>query len=257
MVRLIDDKEVLVGLRILAEMAFPKRCHACSREYASVAEFTAATQALHAHCSGLERSRDDDDKLIVALFRKCACGSTLRTIFHGHHDSWAEMSRRQRFGEMLERLVVMGIPRDIAHAELLKFVQGRPNDLLLLRSVRILLVDDSDLVRSILRGILRRHDYQVVGEAHNGVEAVEMARCLKPDVIFMDIEMPIMNGLDALHQIKTLPLNTRVVMVSTQTRKESVAHAISHGAAGFIVKPFNTDRVLETLKHLVVSRMEN
>lgn len=74
-------RKILSGLRELEVSAFPKRCACCAREYASVAEFIAATQAPPSNCSGLKPGRDDDGNAIVELFRNCDCGSTLMECF--------------------------------------------------------------------------------------------------------------------------------------------------------------------------------
>lgn len=111
----------------------------------------------------------------------------------------------------------------------------------------VLIVDDNDIMRSILRGILRSHEYNVVGEARNGVAAVEMADRLKPDIICLDVLMPEKNGLEALLEIKAARPEVHVVMVTGNADPDTVQESIMNGAAGFIVKPFNAARVLDTL----------
>jgi two-component system chemotaxis response regulator CheY len=113
--------------------------------------------------------------------------------------------------------------------------------------VKILIVDDNDLMRTLLRGILRNEEYQIVGEAKNGVIAVEMSERFKPDIICMDVMMPEMDGLEALQTIKAAHPQIRVVMVTGNPSVENVREAIQNGASGFIVKPFNAAKVLDTL----------
>lgn len=112
----------------------------------------------------------------------------------------------------------------------------------------ILIVDDNDMMRTLLRGILRGEEYEVAGEARNGSAAVEMAERLKPDIVCLDVMMPEMDGLEALQAIKhTLP-GVAVVMISGNASPDNVREALEQGAAGFIVKPFNAARVLDTLQ---------
>ncbi len=106
-------------------------------------------------------------------------------------------------------------------------------------SVRILLVDDEDLVRSGFRLILETEaDFEVVGEARNGVEAVELTRDLDPNVVLMDIQMPEMNGLEATRQIAMLGREetSRVLILTTFELDEYVYEALRAGASGFLLK---------------------
>ncbi|MDQ7038714.1 MAG: chemotaxis response regulator protein-glutamate methylesterase [Aquificota bacterium] len=106
--------------------------------------------------------------------------------------------------------------------------------------IRVLIVDDSPFVRLALKKILQSAgDMEVVGEASNGKEAVERARDLKPDVITLDINMPVMDGLTALEEIKRVHPEGKVLMVSALTKegaKETI-EALSRGAIDFITKP--------------------
>lgn len=113
---------------------------------------------------------------------------------------------------------------------------------------RILIVDDADITRALLRTLLRREEYDVVGEASNGEQAIEMAQRVQPDVICLDVDMPKMGGLEVLAQLRqTLP-QAAVLMVTAHTERETVQTAIANGAAGYIVKPFNAGRVLASIE---------
>ena len=106
-------------------------------------------------------------------------------------------------------------------------------------SLRILLVDDEDLVRSGFRLILEADpDIEVVGEARNGVEAIDLATKLDPNVVLMDIQMPEMNGLEATRQIATLGREetSRVLILTTFELDEYVYEALRAGASGFLLK---------------------
>lgn len=114
---------------------------------------------------------------------------------------------------------------------------------------KVLIVDDNDLMRTLLRGMLRGEEYQVVGEARNGIQAVEMVQKIKPDIVCLDVMMPEMDGLEALQAMKQAKPDLIVVMITGNPSVENVQESIQHGAAGFIVKPFNTAKVLDTLSH--------
>jgi DNA-binding NarL/FixJ family response regulator len=106
-------------------------------------------------------------------------------------------------------------------------------------SIRVLLADDENLVRSGLRLILEAEgDIEVVGEAANGVEAVEAAKRLDPDVILMDVQMPVKNGLAATHEIAALGRaeTSRVIILTTFDLDEYVYEALRAGASGFLLK---------------------
>lgn len=112
---------------------------------------------------------------------------------------------------------------------------------------KVLIVDDNDLMRTLLRGILRHEEYQIVGEAKNGVIALDMVERLMPDIICMDVMMPEMDGLAALQSIKAAHPAIIVVMITGNASVENVQGSIQGGASGFIVKPFNAAKVIDTL----------
>jgi two-component system chemotaxis response regulator CheY len=112
---------------------------------------------------------------------------------------------------------------------------------------RILLVDDNDVTRSLLRGMLRGEDYEIVGEANNGVQGFEMAIRLQPDIICLDVEMPGKNGIEVLGRLRTELPHATILMVTGHTDRATVLAAAEGGANGYIVKPFNAAKVLDTL----------
>lgn len=113
---------------------------------------------------------------------------------------------------------------------------------------RILIVDDAAFMRMMIRDILTKNGYEVVGEAQDGAQAVERYKDLKPDLITMDITMPEMDGIAALKEIKKLDGNAKVIMCSAMGQQAMVIDAIQAGAKDFIVKPFQADRVIEAIK---------
>ena len=119
---------------------------------------------------------------------------------------------------------------------------------------KILIVDDNDVMRALLRGILRNEDYQVVGEARNGMQALEMAERLTPDVVCLDVIMPELDGLEALKTLKRDYPAMGVVMITGNASMENVQEALELGADGFVVKPFNAARVLEALARVSSSK---
>ena len=111
----------------------------------------------------------------------------------------------------------------------------------------ILIVDDAAFMRMMLKDILSKNDFEVVGEAENGKAAVAAYQKLQPDIVTMDITMPEMNGIDAVKEIKAIDASAKVVMVSAMGQQPMVIEAIQAGAVDFIVKPFQPDRVVEAL----------
>ncbi|CAN7763952.1 response regulator [Paenibacillus sp. LjRoot153] len=117
----------------------------------------------------------------------------------------------------------------------------------------ILVVDDAAFMRLMLKEILTKGGHHVIGEAANGVEAIKKYSELKPDLVTMDITMPVLEGVDALIQIKQVDPNAKIIMCSAMGQQLMVVKAIKAGAKDFIVKPFQPDRVLEAIKKLLAS----
>ena len=118
---------------------------------------------------------------------------------------------------------------------------------------RILITDDALFMRVTLKNILTQHGFEVVGEAQNGRESVEMYQTLKPDLVTMDITMPEMDGIAALKEIKSIDPDACVVMCTAMGQKNMVVEAIQSGAKDFIVKPFQPERVVEALNKLLAA----
>jgi len=114
-------------------------------------------------------------------------------------------------------------------------------------SKRIMIVDDAIFMRMKLKDIVEKNGYEVVAEAQNGAEAIEKYRSEKPDIVTMDITMPEMNGIEALKGIRQINPHAKVLMCSAMGQQAMVMEAIQAGAIDFIVKPFETDRVLDSL----------
>ncbi|MCM3715139.1 response regulator [Halalkalibacter oceani] len=115
----------------------------------------------------------------------------------------------------------------------------------------ILIVDDAAFMRMMIKDILSKNGFEVVGEAANGAEAVEKYKELNPDLVTMDITMPEMDGIQALKEIKQIDGGAKVIMCSAMGQQSMVIDAIQSGAKDFIVKPFQADRVLEAIKKVL------
>lgn len=114
-------------------------------------------------------------------------------------------------------------------------------------SNKILIVDDAAFMRMMIKDILTKNGFEVVGEANDGTQAIEKFKDLKPDLVTMDITMPEMDGITALKEIRSLDPNARVIMCSAMGQQAMVIDAIQAGAKDFIVKPFQSDRVIEAI----------
>ncbi|NLE08649.1 MAG: response regulator [Dehalococcoidales bacterium] len=115
---------------------------------------------------------------------------------------------------------------------------------------KILIVDDSALVRMKCSKVLSSNGYSVI-EAENGEEALAKYKEHKPDGVLMDIVMPIMHGITALHEIRKIDPVAKVAMLTAMGQKSMVASALQEGARDFVVKPFREGRVIDTVQRLL------
>jgi DNA-binding NarL/FixJ family response regulator len=115
-------------------------------------------------------------------------------------------------------------------------------------TIRLLLVDDQALFREGLRILLSVHrDLEVVGEAANGKEAVELAADLKPDVVLMDLRMPVLDGVGATRLVRQEHPQTAVIVLTTFDDDENVFEALRAGAAGYLLKDVSSDKLVEAI----------
>lgn len=112
---------------------------------------------------------------------------------------------------------------------------------------KVLIVDDAAFIRMKLRQLLEKNNFEVVGEAENGKEALSLIRELRPDIVTLDITMPVMNGIECMSEIKKMDYMPTVIMVSAMGHEEFVQNAIMNGAKGFIIKPYKDEIVLNQL----------
>ena len=115
---------------------------------------------------------------------------------------------------------------------------------------KILIVDDSRTSRKILRGLLEENGHEIVDEAVNGQEGVQKFQTLKPDVVTMDITMPVLDGMEALKMIKALKPDSKVVMVTAAGQKNKMIDCIKLGADEFLTKPFDKAEIVAVINKL-------
>ncbi len=116
---------------------------------------------------------------------------------------------------------------------------------------KILIVDDSRTTRKILKQILETLGHEVVGEAINGEEGIAKHKELSPDLTTMDITMPIVDGIEALKQIRENDPHAKIIMVSAAGQKHKILEAMKAGAVEFLTKPFEEDEIAERIKSVV------
>lgn len=115
----------------------------------------------------------------------------------------------------------------------------------------VLIVDDAEFMRVMLRDIVEGMDMSVIGEAVNGDEAIALYRQFNPDLVLLDITMPVMDGTEALDSILKYDAQAKVVMITALGQREQVLKAVKAGALDFIIKPFDQERVQDTLRRVI------
>lgn len=116
---------------------------------------------------------------------------------------------------------------------------------------RVLIVDDSLYMRTVIKDALTSANYEVVGQAANGEQAIDMALSLKPDIITLDNILPDMLGLDILRTLKEERLPSKIIMISAVGQQSVVDEGLRLGLDGYIVKPFTAEQLLETIQQVL------
>lgn len=116
---------------------------------------------------------------------------------------------------------------------------------------KIMVVDDSRMIRNALKLFIESANHEVVFEAQNGKLAVDYYDIYKPDVVTMDINMPIMDGIEAVKQIKAKDSNARIIMMSALNQKDMVLGAIQNGATNYILKPVKKEAILNAISKIL------
>ncbi|UOF92078.1 response regulator transcription factor [Fodinisporobacter ferrooxydans] len=117
--------------------------------------------------------------------------------------------------------------------------------------IRVLVVDDHQLFRRGVIGILQlSEEFEVVGEGSNGEEAVDMVERVKPDVLIMDLSMPVMNGMEAMRQIQHMETSTRVLILTVNEEEEALFEAVKNGAQGYLIKTVEPNELLAAIRNV-------
>lgn len=172
-------------------------------------------------------------------------GSSSLTLEHDAAEAGAAGFIRKPFSQ---EQVVNGL-RQVAYAQQLLMVaarkknpfEGKPG------RAKAVIADDSQTIRHLLVAILTHMGVEVVGQACNGKQAVELVAKHNPDIVCLDIEMPNMNGLEALKAIRSQNPAAKVFMITTVGSRDSIMRAANAGANGYILKPFHPDKVVEAI----------
>ena len=142
--------------------------------------------------------------------------------------------------------------RQIVHAQtLLKRHGGVPAKTTAPTRGTAVVVDDSATMRRLLASILAEMQLQVLGEASDGRQGVELSCQHQPDLICLDMNMPVMNGLQALEQLRARQVKSKILMISGNSDREMVLQALKDGARGYILKPFEPDKVVAAINNLL------
>jgi two-component system chemotaxis response regulator CheY len=116
---------------------------------------------------------------------------------------------------------------------------------------KVLICDDSCFMRMVLRKVLLDHGHEIVGEAENGIEAIQLFRKHRPDIITMDITMPKLDGIGAVAIVHEEDPLTRIIMVTAIGQRAVIMDALKAGASDFIVKPFDSEQVIRTINKVL------
>ncbi len=117
--------------------------------------------------------------------------------------------------------------------------------------MKFMVVDDSNVIRTIIQDSLKDHDFEFVGAAENGVEAVIQFETYRPDFMTLDITMPLMDGIETIKKIMEIDTNVRILVISALSDKKTLLEAIKLGASGFLCKPFDKLDLIESIEELI------
>ncbi len=115
---------------------------------------------------------------------------------------------------------------------------------------RVLLVDDSPVIHNLLRKALEKNGYEVCGDARDGMEGVNMFTSLAPDLVFMDITMPVMDGITAARMIKSKSKDARIIMLTAMGDEEIMSQAMAAGVDVFLKKPFDEYKIISAISKI-------
>ena len=124
----------------------------------------------------------------------------------------------------------------------------------LVKNCTVVVADDDDVTRNLLRTVLRAAGLRVIGEGNDGTQALNQYQKLKPEIVCLDIEMPGMTGLEVLAKIRETDAETIVLMITGAATGDNVRSAIAARANGIIVKPFNTAKILAEIERAITRK---
>ena len=117
--------------------------------------------------------------------------------------------------------------------------------------MKFMVVDDSMVIREKIQNVLNDEEFEIVGTAKNGLEAVEQFKELKPRVMTLDITMPLMDGIETIKEIMSIDEDVRILVVSALADKSTLIQAMHLGAYGFLCKPFRDIELIEAVEELI------
>lgn len=118
-------------------------------------------------------------------------------------------------------------------------------------TIKLMIVDDSNIIRGKITRTLTQHDMEVVATACNGEEAIELFGRTQPDVVTMDLTMPRMDGLECIRALRKIKPNVQILVVSALSDKATAIQALKEGAQGFLCKPFTENELTEAMEELL------
>lgn len=117
----------------------------------------------------------------------------------------------------------------------------------------VLVVDDAMFMRATMRRMLEEHQFEIIGEAANGIEAIEQYKKLQPDLVTMDITMPGISGIEAVQEIIAIDPLAKIVMVTALGQQKLIVDALDAGAKDFLTKPFDPNQLVQVLRNVIDS----
>ncbi len=118
-------------------------------------------------------------------------------------------------------------------------------------TIKLMIVDDSNIIRSKINRTLTQHNIEVVATACNGEEAISLFVATKPDIVTMDLTMPLMDGLECIRALRKLNAEVRILVISALADKSTAIQALMQGAQGFVCKPFTESELTEAIDELM------
>ncbi|HMN68558.1 MAG TPA: response regulator [Bdellovibrionales bacterium] len=120
--------------------------------------------------------------------------------------------------------------------------------------IKLVIADDAPFIREVLRHVFHSSEVEIVGEAQDGAEAVQIAKTTRPDVVLMDIVMPKMSGIEATVEILQALPQTKIIACSTIDQNNMIMRALEAGCCHYVVKPFKTQEVLSAVRNAVAKK---